>query len=387
MALTGIFPSSKNISVPKTDLTLIRCFNCSLIQLKEIFDTSVFFGKHYGYRSSVTNTMKQHLIEVRNLCISYFKSTESLSILDIGSNDGYLLNSYKGLNIKNRVGIDPSLKLHAKNYDKDIVKITKFFSKNQVQKTIPNLQFDIVSSIAMFYDLNDPIKFATDIKEILSDEGVWISEQTASFTLLENNCYDSICHEHVCYYSFRSLKTLAEKVGLKIIHIEKNDINGGSFLVVFAKKSSKRVPSVSVDEYANFELSLNINDNQLWGNYDKKVNESIFQLSSLINSILLNKKKIFGYGASTKGNILLQLLNLDKKKLPYILERDPNKFGKFTPGTNIPIISEEKGKNMNPDYLLVLPWHFKQEIILREKNYLNNGGKLIFPLPKLEIIE
>tara|TARA_B110000881_G_C18515589_1_gene484698 strand:- start:290 stop:1231 length:942 start_codon:yes stop_codon:yes gene_type:complete len=305
-------------------------------------------------------------------------------VVDIGSNDGTFLSFFpKKLKL---IGVDPTIKKLANYYRKDIVKIPDFFSALEFKKKIAK-KVKVVTSISMFYDLENPIKFAEDIYEVLDQNGIWHLEQSYMPMMLKNNSYDTICHEHLEYYSLKSIKYIFDKVGFKIIDLEFNDINGGSFSLVVAKKNSKFKEVPKIIDWLLYKEDL-YKYNQLTS--FKLFFENVKKHKKIFRDLLLNlkdmKKKVIGYGASTKGNVILQFCNIDKKLLPYIAEVNEFKHGRYTPGSKIKIIPETDALKMNPDYFLVLPWHFKNFILNKEKKFLSKGKKIIFPLPDIEII-
>ena len=384
-SLTGVFPNKKNLNISKGELSLVFCKNCSLLQLENSFNPEEMYGENYGYMSSLNQSMFNHL---KNK-VNYLKKKIHLNyrdlVIDIGSNDGTFLSFFdKKFDL---IGVDPTIKKFGKRYRKDITKISKFFSKKVVEKYLTRKKAKLITSIAMFYDLEDPLKFVRDIHESLDDNGIWHFEQSYMPYMIKNISYDTICHEHLEYYSLKSIKHILDKVGFSIIDIELNSINGGSFALTVAKKHSKFKSNKKIVDWLLYKEDLfKFNDLETF----KKFYLDALKQKKLLRDLLYNlkdmKKKVLGYGASTKGNVILQFCKINSKILPYIGEVNPFKYDKFTPGTNIKIISENKAKKMKPDYFLVLPWHFRDFIIQKEKSFLNNGGKLIFPLPDIEII-
>jgi hypothetical protein len=239
----------------------------------------------------------------------------------------------------------------------------------------------------MFYDLDDPISFAQDVYECLSNDGVWHLEQSYLPYMIKNTSYDTICHEHLEYYSLKSIKYIFDQVGFKIIDLEFNDINGGSFALTVAKKESKYSEySRLVEWLLEKEYLFNYNSPQIHLDFFNKVKKHKKLLKDLIFNLLDMKKKVIGYGASTKGNVVLQYCNITKRDLKFIVDVNKDKKNKYTPGSKIKITDEKEIKKYNPDYMIVFPWHFKNYIIQKEKKYLNSGGKLIFPFPDIEIV-
>ena len=381
MHFTGIFPKSKKSIIPKGKLKLIRCKKCSLLQLENNFDSNLMYGKNYGYMSSLNRAMKFHLKLKKKYLLDTYKVKKGSSILDIGSNDGTFLNFFK--KDYKLFACDPTIKKFKRYYRKDINTTADFFSADKFK----NQKFDLITSIAMFYDLPDPLKFAKDIESLLSKNGIWHVEMSYMPSMLNNKSYDTICHEHLEYYSLKSLKFLIELSNLKIINVSFNQINGGSFSLDIAKNDSVYSKNKTLLKWLLFRENLNqFNSLKTQQNFFKNIKKHKLLLSNLIKKLKLNGKKICGYGASTKGNVILQYCGLTEKHLDYIFEVNQFKYDRYTPGSKIKILSEKFISKVKPDYLLVLPWHFKEHIITKEKNFLNNGGKLIFPLPEIEII-
>ncbi|MCX6113047.1 MAG: class I SAM-dependent methyltransferase, partial [Proteobacteria bacterium] len=228
---------------------------------------------------------------------------------------------------------------------------------------------------------------ASNIYDNLDDNGLWVFEQSYMPTMLENNSYDTICHEHLEYYSLKQIKYILDKTGLKIVDVEFNGINGGSFSVIAAKKQSKHHESTSlIDKILNHEKTIGLSSSRPFDAFNQRILKRREELLAFFDLCGKDKKVVFGYGASTKGNVLLQFCKITQKQMPYIAEVNEDKFGCYTPGTNIPIISETEAKKMPFDYFMVLPWHFRDNIIKRETQFLSSGKKFIFPLPNFEIV-
>ena len=381
LVYTGIFPENKNTKVPSGNLSLIHCRKCKLLQLENNFNSKIMYGSNYGYMSSLNSSMEKHLKEKSKNLIKKYKLNKNKNILDIGSNDGTFLNFFSNKN--NLFACDPTIFKFKKHYKKNIKLITKFFSS----KHFKSKKFNLISSIAMFYDLPDPLKFARDVKSILDDNGIWHIELSYMPLMLNMNSYDTICHEHLEYYSLTSLKYLMEMVGFKIIKISFNDINGGSIAMDVAKKDSvyKEI-STRIKSLLNEEKRKKYNEIKTQKNFFLNCKKNKILLVNLLKKLKKNNKTVYGYGASTKGNVILQYCRIKENLINKIVEINKFKYNRYTPGTKIKIISESDVKSINPDYYLVLPWHFKRNIIEREKKYLKKGGKLIFPLPKIQIV-
>jgi hypothetical protein len=384
--LTGVFPKSKKEKVSKGPLELVWSEESALLQLKHSFPLDEMYGNNYGYRSGLNQSMVNHLTQK----IKYLSTIVPLNpndlVLDIGSNDATLLKAY-GRNDIIRVGIDPTGNKFTDYYTDGIILIDEFFPTVKFMSNFKGQKAKVITSIAMFYDLEDPLEFVESITENLDDDGIWHLEQSYLPSMLKTNAYDTICHEHLEYYSLGNIKYLLEKCGLKIVDVQINDINGGSFAVTAIHKKSKNISeNIPVIEWLLAqEERMGLNTLKPFHDFEERVYKHRTDLRELILSLNADGKKIIGYGASTKGNVMLQFCGFTENEIPYIAEVNENKFGCFTPGTHIPIISEKEARAMDPDYYLVLPWHFKHNILEREKKYRASGGKFIFPLPYIEI--
>ena len=383
--LTGAFPKTKDQQITRGPLELVWCPESGLVQLKHSYNASEMYGANYGYRSGLNQSMVKHLSsKVRSLERLYHPTAGDV-ILDIGSNDATSLKAYTTAGLK-RIGIDPTGSKFQQYYPDDIELVPDFFSADAYRKRQSG-QAKIVTSISMFYDLEDPNSFVREIAEILAEDGIWHFEQSYMPSMLRMNSYDTVCHEHIEYYSLGPVRRLLENNGLKILEVQMNAVNGGSFAVTAGlKKSFLKANDTVVDWLLEQEDRMGLLTPRPYRNFEERVFEHRQNLVQLIRALTADGKKVFGYGASTKGNVLLQFCGFTPADIPVIAEVNPDKFGCFTPGTHIPIVSEKEAKAMQPDYFLVLPWHFKDSIIAREEEFLSRGGKMIFPLPEIEIV-
>jgi hypothetical protein len=343
------------------------------------------YGENYGYRSGLNPSMVNHLKSKIKSLEDFIKLKNEDIVLDIGSNDATVLNSYGSDCMK--VGIDPVGFKFKEFYKNDTILISDFFSAEKIFEIFEQKKAKIITSIAMFYDLEDPSVFVEDVFKCLDDEGIWHFEQSYMPLMLKTNSYDTICHEHLEFYSLHVVKNILEKSRLRIIDVIMNDVNGGSFAITACKQSSHfKSNNKIIEKILEDEMALGLNTLEPYKNFEQKMHKHKAKLLSLIDELLKDGKKIIGYGASTKGNVLLQFCGITKGQIPYIAEVNPDKFGAYTPGTNIPIISEKDAHDMKPDYFLVLPWHFRNNILEREHKFRKNGGKFIFPLPIVEVL-
>ena len=385
-ALTGVFP--KNASQPVTvgPLELVWCPSSGLLQLKHSYESSELYGDNYGYRSGLNQSMVNHLTDKITYLERQFPLNVGDVVVDIGSNDATTLKAYRTSGVR-RIGIDPTGKKFADHYPADTTLVPEFFSA-VTYRSVETGKARIVTSIAMFYDLEAPIDFARQIESILADDGVWHFEQSYMPSMLRLNSYDTVCHEHLEYYSLGVVKKILEQAGLRLIDVVMNAINGGSFAVTAAKVTNKSVKTNQpvIDWLLEQEGRMGLNTPRPYRDFEERVFRHRDDLTRLIRTLTADGKKILGYGASTKGNVVLQFCGLTAQDIPAIADVNSEKFGCVTPGTHIPIISEAEAKAINPDYYLVLPWHFKDGIVRREKEFLSRGGRMIFPFPEIEII-
>lgn len=383
--LTGVFPKTKDEKITKGPLDLVWCPDSGLLQMKHSYSLDEMYGDNYGYRSGLNQSMVDHLTHKINTLETLVNLKETDIVVDIGSNDATSLKAYKTK--AKRVGIDPTGTKFKEYYTDEIELIPDFFTADKYIKSFGNKKAKIITSMSMFYDLEQPVEFVKDIVKVLDDEGIWHFEQSYMPAMLRTNSYDTICHEHLEFYSFKVVRNILEQCGMKVIEVQTNSINGGSFAITAAKKSSLLKQNLPVINWMlKQEEELGLDTPKPYRDFEERVFKHRKNLRDLVLSLVADGKKIFGYGASTKGNVILQFCNFTSKEIMYIAEVNEEKFATFTPGSNIPIISEAEAKKMNPDYFIVFPWHFRDNILSREKEFLKNGGNFIFPLPEIEIV-
>ena len=386
-AYTGIFPNSKNQNLPKGELDLGICMDCSLVQLTESFDSKIMYGLNYGYKSSLNESMAEHLKKISIFLRNEIELKSNDVMVDIGSNDGTFLSFFGDIGSLIRIGIDPTIVKFEDYYENDIVKIPDFFDK-EIFEHISSEKAQLITSISMMYDLENPIKFAEDISQCLKDTGYWFFEQSYLGLMIEKLAYDTICHEHIEYYSATTIKIILDRTGFLVEKFALNNTNGGSIAILARKKV--RTPQNHCVEFLNFvekERKSKLNELQTLEEFAEKVTQHKQALFNFIQKQVTNGKKVMALGASTKGNVLLQYCGLDQSQILNVGEINNDKLGHFTPGTNIPIISEEEVFKYNPDILLILPWHFRETFIKKTVKFRQNGGKVLFPLPNIEFVD
>ena len=376
----------------KTPLTLVLCSensknnNCGHLQLLEITNPDLLYRKYF-YRSATSNTMRSDLKKVVEQVLSIAKPIAGDVIVDIGSNDCTMLNFFdKKFKL---IGFEPAKNIKYIDEGNNIKVFSNYFNSTEYNKYL-NKRAKIISSCAMFYDLLDPKDFVKDIENILDDNGIWCVQISYLPSMLKNNNFYDICHEHISYYSIESFEYLIKQLNLKCFYAETNAVNGGSIRLFVCKNSCDQY---NIPEYLNDleqlkkeERNYNLKDKFTFINFQKKITEIKNITNAFVDKIIQSKGKVFALGASTKGNVLLQHFQLNKSKIPFISERNPEKVGLKCLGADIELISEEVARSMNPTAFIVLPWNFKNEIVKREKEYINNGGQLMFPMPYPHVV-
>jgi len=397
--LTGVFPKRPDARLTRGPLELVKCLgggpegeggaardHCGLVQLRHSYDPAEMYGDDYGYRSSLNRAMAEHLGQIARELQAIAPLGPGDLVIDIGSNDGTLLGCYPSEGPE-LVGIDPTGRKFRQYYKPHVRLIADFFSASRLRDQFGRRKARIVTSIAMFYDLPRPMDFVRDVAEVLADDGVWHLEQSYLPSMMEANAYDTVCHEHLEFYALGQIKWMADRAGLRILDVKLNDTNGGSFAVTVGKAGGPHRPNAAaVDELARSEEALGLATMAPYEAFRERVFAHREELVALLARLKEAGETVLGYGASTKGNVLLQFCGIGPRVLPYIAEVNEDKFGRYTPGTGIPIIPETVARSMNPGYFLVFPWHFRRIILEREQAYLRAGGKFIFPLPRIEIV-
>ena len=385
MSFTGKFSKNFYHNIPRAYINLLMCKKCKLVQLDRNFDQKYLYGKDYGYRTGINNTMTNHMKKIVKKCLNLTKLKASDCVLDIASNDATLLNFYNKNIIT--VGIDPLVNKYKKYYKKINYKISNFFHIGHIKKLNLKKKFKIITSLSVFYDLKDPNTFVRGIRECLDEKGIFVLEHTSLLSIIKNNLFDTICHEHLEYYSSKVIIDMMNFNKLRIFDHEFNNINGGSSRYYICHQKAKyKSKKKKINKLLFEESKIGLHSTKIFKTFFNKILNEKDKLNKLINNILNKKLIIHGYGASTKGNVLLQYYKISNKDINYIADRNPLKYNLFTPGTKIKIIPEKHSRKLKPDYYLVLPWHFKKEILIREKKIRTKGTKFIFPLPRVKVV-
>lgn len=377
-ALSGMFPRPGR-SVPTGPVQLVRCLRCHLLQLAHTCDLTVLYGMEYGYRSGLNSNMAAHLHERVARVRRIASPVDGDLIVDIGSNDGTTLRAW-GAGRYDLVGIDPTGTKFREFYPPQVRLIPDFFPSAAARAELAGRKAKVVTSFAMFYDVPDPPGFMREIASLLADNGVWMFEQSYMPAMLATNSFDTVCHEHLEYYGLTQIVALAEGAGLRVLDVEFNDTNGGSFSVVAARKGS---PQAVVARILDEEKRLGLDRDEPYLAFAERVESACAAVLGFLRDARREGKSVYGLGASTKGNILMQRAGIGPDLVTAIGDVNPDKFGCVTPGTGIPIIPEDEMLARRPDYLLVLPWHFRSFFQSSPKFA---GRTLVFPLPKLDIV-
>jgi hypothetical protein len=384
-ALTGVFPRSRDEKVTTGPLRLVKCVGgaeaCGLLQLEHTYDLVEMYGDNYGYRSGLNQSMVSHLQDKVRKVLALGALKRGDLVIDIGSNDATTLRAFPPGEFS-LLGIDPTAEKFREYYPAHVALLPDFFSIDAVRKHCGERRAKVVTSFAMFYDLEQPLKFMQEVRGILDEEGIWVFEQSYMPTMLAMNSYDTICHEHLEYYSLKQIKWMTDRVGFRIIDVEMNEVNGGSFSVTVAMNRAPYRSAANLEELLRAETRLGLDGLEPYQEFAARVDRSRRELQDFLAETKRSGKSICGLGASTKGNVILQYCNITEEDLPFIGEVNGDKFGCFTPGTRIPIVPESELLARDPDYLLVLPWHFRRFF---EKNAKLKQTRLVFPLPTLSV--
>lgn len=385
--LTGVFPKKLDSEhLTKGPLQVVKCHSetdevCGLLQLRHSYDPDEMYGKNYGYRSGLNNSMVAHLQGKIRAIIDRVELNDGDLVIDIGSNDATSLSAYPSNLIL--VGVDPVGKKFQDYYPPHVTLIPELFSANLVGARFPGKKAKVITSFSMVYDLEDPLGFAREIAGLLASDGIWVFEQSYMPLMLERMAFDTICHEHIEYYGLKQIEWMLERAGLQIVDVDFNDVNGGSFSVVAALNNSDRRAADSVSTALRREAELGVDALSTYACFRADIEKTCAALKDFLAQAKRDGKRVCGIGASTKGNVLLQYCDLSSSDVEMIGEINPDKFGSVTPGTWIPIEDEAKVLASKPDYLLVLPWHFRDYFL---DNPMYVGQQLVFPLPSLEIV-
>jgi C-methyltransferase C-terminal domain/Putative zinc binding domain/Methyltransferase domain len=386
-SLTGVFTSTAFEKITSGPLDLVMCTaqgGCGLVQLLQSYDLGEMYGDNYGYRSSLNASMVAHLQQKVQKILDMGILEPGDAIIDIGSNDATTLKTYPR-DVYDLIGIDPTGEKFAQHYPSYIRLISDFFSAESSFRALGNRRAKVITSFSMFYDLEDPVSFAMEVAAALDEQGIWVLEQSYLPSMLLSNSFDTICHEHLEFYGLRQIKWITSKAGLRILDVEFNDVNGGSFSIVVGKIGSAYTPNKEkIESIIEDEIMLGLDTPRAFDEFKIRIAKAREELLFFLHEAASSGKVVCGLGASTKGNVLLQYFNIGPSLIKEIGEVNSDKFGRFTPGTGIPLVSEDDVLASEPDYLVIFPWHFRAFFENSEKM---RGRRVVFPLPKFELVK
>ncbi len=368
---------------PLAPLELVRCSSCGLVQLRHTFPRNSLY-RHYWYRSGISGTMRAALSNIVSQTCEVVKPTAGDLVLDIGCNDGTLLRSYPNLGLY-RVGFEPAENLVPDARKGTDLIFNEFFGYRVFKQRFGESKAKIITSIAMFYDLEAPNEFVSDVAKCLDSAGVWVIQQNYLVTMLEQNGFDNIGHEHLEYYSLDTLTKLLHGHGLEVFRVQTNDVNGGSFRTYVCHKGDYPIED-NVNEMREREAELFSDNPAIYLRFASSIRRVRSKVKKFVSEQVNLGKTVYVYGASNRGNTILQYCGLDHRLVGKAVDANSEKWGRKTVGTRIPIISKAEGRKDRPDYFLILPHHFLDEIIREEKTYIDSGGKFIVPLPEFRVI-
>lgn len=391
--LQGSFVKEGHVMPPlrKIPTLLVRCDveknekGCGLIQMGHSVPPDILYA-NYWYRSGTNATMRNHLGGIVRSALE-ITGAKSGRVLDIGCNDGTLLGDYP--DSFEKFGVDPSD--IARTVKPPVTVVNTVFPSRQLDALVGDKKFDVITSIAMYYDLESPTGFARSISNLLSPTGIWIVEMSYLPLMLKQNSFDTICHEHLEYYSLAALEYIARDAGLRVFKASLNDVNGGSIRLYLTKADNHKYDSKEAGDFLRtlrlYEFDLKLDTAEPYQAFQRRIEDVRGKLEAFLTAARRKGEHIHVYGASTKGNVLLQWCRIGSSMVDCAADRNPDKHGAHTLGTNIPIVSEEESRAAKPDYYLVLPWHFKAEFLERERATIMAGTKMIFPLPEVLVVD
>ncbi len=385
------FPEANEKEANKGPLEIVMCDKknggCGLLQLKHTLERDILYRK-YWYRSGMSTSMVAALADIVNAAEKIVPLRSGDIVIDIGANDGTTLKQYKDSGIT-RVGFEPSNLWESAKEDKGLTIVHDYFNYGSFTKLFKDKKARIITSIAMFYDLDDPNTFVEDVKKCLASDGLWIIQMNYLGLMLEKNTFDNICHEHLEYYSLLALEYLLNRHEMEVFDVELNDVNGGSFRVYIRHKGANVKAPVGATErlqkQRDYEKKLGVESVDTYMRFADRINGIKRDLVNLLEKEKKGGKRVFIYGASTRGLVVLQFAGIDNKLIQYATDKSSEKWGRYIVGTNIKIISLDEYRKEKPDYLFVLPYHFINEIRKQESEFLRNGGKMIVAIPGVKV--
>jgi NDP-4-keto-2,6-dideoxyhexose 3-C-methyltransferase len=365
---------------PAYPLNLLFCHGCLLVQLSETVPRDQLYTPAYGFYSGVNEGIRRDLRATVDLALGY--RPDAAAWLDIACNDGTLLCQVPP-RIR-RVGVDPVAKFKALAEQCADEVVSDFFTPDAFG---PGAAFNVITASSVFYDLDDPGQFVADVKRVLAPYGVWVIQQNYLGAMLANLSLDNVCHEHITYFSLASLSRLMRAHGMEVVEAHRSEVNGGSFRTVVMDQRSRPSVDVSVPQLLAAEGQAGLSQVTTYHRFRDRALGELRKLRHLLDHINAAGERCYLYAASTRGATLWQTIGLTGVDCRYAVERNPAKVGLwFSPVQGCKIISEEQGRADRPEFMLVGPWWFEEQIVERERRYLADGGRLIFPLPRFKVV-
>lgn len=394
MALTGVFPKDEPTAVPRYPLELVRCARrdendtdrCGLVQLRHTAPFDDMYAPGYGYRSGLNRSMIAHLAHRVRRILDRVELTPDDLVLDIGSNDATLLRQYPA-GSATLVGVDPLAEKFRRFYPPHVRLVPGYFDTDSAAAEFGDRKAKVITSIAMFYDVPKPLEFMQAVRDSLTDDGIWVLEQSYLPAMLATTSYDTICHEHLEYYTLDQIEWMAARSGFTVLDVERNGVNGGSFALTLGKRGEPGPDAAAgLAALRREEAALGLHTGAPYDDFAKRVAEHREVVRDFFDRSRRAGLRTLGYGASTKGNVVLQHCGIGPDDLACIAEVNEDKFGTRTPGTGIPIVPEREARALRPDQFFVLPWHFRDMMLEREREFRAGGGRMVFPLPELDVV-
>lgn len=389
--LSSVFPHDltyRNNTSSIYPMELVLCKKtkntCGTLQLAHDINLTSMY-EFYPFSSSTNSSMPAILNNIVDSALPYVSLQKDDVILDIGGNDGTLLSFFKDKPF-DLLTIDPAKNIKQIFTSPRYKYINNFFNK-KTYANVTNKKAKLVFSIAMFYHLTDPIQFSQEVASCMDDDAVWVIQMAYLPLMLKNNMYDNIVHEHIGYYTTHNMEWIMERAGLEVFDVLLNDVYGGSFRVFVKKKGNRKLKKTKrLVQVLKDETTIGVHSLQTYRSFMKRIEKTKKDLVTLIKKLTLQKKNIWIYGASTKGNTILQYCQITKNQIEAAADSNPFKFGKYIIGADIPITDEKTMRKAKPDYLLTLPYSFVNGFMTREKKIITSGTKFIVPLPKVRIL-
>ena len=368
-------------------LKLYVCDNCFLVQIDEYKKSEEIFSNNYVYFSSYSRSWLAHAKGYAEMITARLRLTDRSLVVEIASNDGYLLQHFKAKNIP-CLGIEPANSVADVARNKGIDILSAFFGFGLAQRLAQEGKMaDLIignNVLAHVPDIND---FVKGVKVLLKKHGVATFEFPHLMRLIEDNQFDTIYHEHFSYFSFYAVNRIFSEHGMVIFDVEEIPTHGGSLRIFIGHQEDRsKTLSAKVGSLINKEVTAGINKLEYYQDFQNRADRAKHQLLSFLSSCKAQKKTVVAYGAAAKGNTLLNYCGIKKDMVPFVADASPHKQGKFLPGSHIPVVNENEIRKLKPDFVLILPWNIRLEIEQQLAYVHAWGGKFVVAVPELEVL-